>query len=377
MLNDKGFRQSFFFTVLTFLLIIAPFLLSCGGGSSGGDGDNGSNDNSGVSETFTNAGLSLTAETAEAENSRSVVVTDSEGDVVLSAEATTTEVTINFPGSTTPYIVSLDEPLNDLPSAFEMNRMGTYIAGQLVDKPSKAFYPMDLPGCDWFPDTLCTLGCCADHDQCYDENGCSVTSWFQIGASLECRNCNDTVVSCILRGCYYTGVSRDNDSCYDNECDTYYDCDGVSCECTSPCDQEICDNGVDDDGDTYTDCEDADCIEHVACIEICDNGIDDDGDTLIDCQDGDCLIEGICNTYEQSTGLTLKYLLVNPPPYTGTLAYCEDNSGNLLTAVVGGLLPAEVIKKGEWDPIRNGWWDTEVLTCGSDVPKVGILTIVE
>jgi len=35
----------------------------------------------------------------------------------------------------------------------------------------------DSPGCDGFPDTTCTLACCARHDECYFRHGCTAASW--------------------------------------------------------------------------------------------------------------------------------------------------------------------------------------------------------
>ena len=98
----------------------------------------------------------------------------------------------------------------------------------------------------------------------------------------------------------------------------------------------------------------------------------------VDCGQECETIEGTCSATEQSSGLKLKYLLKAPPPYTGSpIPYCEDNSGTLFTPTLYGLRNAEVIEKGLWDEYWNGWWDSQVLTCGYEVPAGGILTVVE
>jgi hypothetical protein len=90
------------------------------------------------------------------------------------------------------------------------------------------------------------------------------------------------------------------------------------------------------------------------------------------------LIEGVCTMREQSAGLTLTYWIQSPPPYGGApLPYCRDSSGNLLTSVVGGLTTAEIISAGDWNENWNGWWDSQVLTCGYEVPAGGILICAE
>jgi hypothetical protein len=90
------------------------------------------------------------------------------------------------------------------------------------------------------------------------------------------------------------------------------------------------------------------------------------------------LIEGVCTTREQSAGLTLTYWLQSPPPWGGApIAYCTDSSGDLLTPVVGGLTTAEVTRARDWNENWNGWWDSQVLTCGRDDPAGGILVCAE
>mmetsp|Transcript_22385 Transcript_22385/g.24963 ORF Transcript_22385/g.24963 Transcript_22385/m.24963 type:complete len:150 (+) Transcript_22385:248-697(+) len=60
-----------------------------------------------------------------------------------------------------------------------------------------SIHKRDKPGCDDFPDTVCTTPCCADHDHCYHINKCTFKSWMNPYASKECKACNDAVVSCM------------------------------------------------------------------------------------------------------------------------------------------------------------------------------------
>ena len=55
----------------------------------------------------------------------------------------------------------------------------------------------DCPGCDGYPDTVCTTHCCAEHDRCYARNGCTAASWCD-GKTDACDDCNAAVVGCIL-----------------------------------------------------------------------------------------------------------------------------------------------------------------------------------
>jgi RHS repeat-associated protein len=72
----------------------------------------------------------------------------------------------------------------------------------------------DCPGCDlpWYMfgnqanNSDCVRSCCARHDQCYDQNGCTFKSWIHTGECLvmpiqpaPCDKCNNNVVQCIAK----------------------------------------------------------------------------------------------------------------------------------------------------------------------------------
>lgn len=56
----------------------------------------------------------------------------------------------------------------------------------------------DAPGCNGYPDTVCTTHCCALHDICYDKNNCTWKSWCGL-ETAKCAGCNVRVAQCILR----------------------------------------------------------------------------------------------------------------------------------------------------------------------------------
>jgi hypothetical protein len=109
---------------------------------------------------------------------------------------------------------------------------------------------LDNPGCNGFIDTACTIPCCAVHDKCYYNNGCSALSWIHV-EGYRCDACNGDVMGCILASFSLTCDQCANNaqigkSCYDHTCDTFYDCPGgcpcsltnsnsQCCNCPSPC----------------------------------------------------------------------------------------------------------------------------------------------
>jgi RHS repeat-associated protein len=65
---------------------------------------------------------------------------------------------------------------------------------------------LDNPGCDPPGDNAikacpckkdCMLRCCAEHDKCYYDNGCSAWSWI-LELSPECAACNAVAVGCMI-----------------------------------------------------------------------------------------------------------------------------------------------------------------------------------
>lgn len=178
---------------------------------------------------------------------------------------------------------------------------------------------LDSPGCDLFPDAPCNLSCCAQHDKCFDVNGCDALSWArticepalasgftgaislgEIGeivcdnsllfVSGKCSQCNSVAVACIAKGC--SGIADVNsESCYDNICDTFYECpgdcpfisldDNACCGCQEAGDAcespEACGDGVcdfdEDSENCYTDCAFSEgCDEttnEISCGDVC------------------------------------------------------------------------------------------------------------
>jgi RHS repeat-associated protein len=70
-----------------------------------------------------------------------------------------------------------------------------------VSNPTGNLDPMGLdnPGCD-VPGKLtdpCLLDCCAEHDNCYSNNGCTQASW-NGSEGWPCMKCNDRVSLCVI-----------------------------------------------------------------------------------------------------------------------------------------------------------------------------------
>src|SRR5262245_42037223 len=91
--------------------------------------------------------------------------------------------------SSTPFDLQLDI---DTVSTFGASAMAYYIY-----KQTSGYH--DSPGCDAPASgatTPCYSPCCADHDQCYDNNNCTWASWLYFGASWACVGCNAKAVGC-------------------------------------------------------------------------------------------------------------------------------------------------------------------------------------
>jgi hypothetical protein len=81
---------------------------------------------------------------------------------------------------------------------------------------------LDSPRCDNIPAVLegpCVLECCAQHDACYDRNGCTAGSWFRWGGECNpCGDCNGNVRKCFWN-CKTTYDTDDPErpNCYDGK----------------------------------------------------------------------------------------------------------------------------------------------------------------
>jgi hypothetical protein len=74
---------------------------------------------------------------------------------------------------------------------------GTDSMAYYIYQQTSAYH--DSPGCDAPAGgltTACYSPCCANHDQCYDNNGCSQKSWFFLD-SWSCIGCNAQAVGCV------------------------------------------------------------------------------------------------------------------------------------------------------------------------------------
>lgn len=262
------------FYVFSFLLAAGfLFIVSCGGAASdseeGGDTDIG---------TFTNGDETLSANTTESGGTKTTVITDDDGTEILTMELTVDGVSFSFPGYDDTTDITFSAALDAMPTDYSANLLATYVAGQLRSEGAMSVNPellgrspcRDNPGCDWFPDTACTLGCCADHDACYALNDCGASSWIPFVGSDACKDCNAVAAACIELSCAGAIDTFTEDNCYDARCGERYDCEDGTCDCTSPCEgtsvtactttsyESCCGNGscevTEDEDNCYSDC---------------------------------------------------------------------------------------------------------------------------
>ncbi|MHB8771507.1 MAG: hypothetical protein ACYC7J_10950 [Syntrophales bacterium] len=211
-----------------------------------------------MQDTFTNGGAILRTNVTTSPTSQTVVVTDSSNNVVLTLVVTKTGVTMSAPGEVTA-TMTFRQPLTSLPTAYAARRMAIFAAGARVVGDSLSVRP-DSPGCDWFPDSQCTLGCCADHDKCYRDNNCGASSWVWGFGSDACENCNNIVYDCIGAACAGVTDSFTQNNCYDGRCNKYYDCppnyDNCACvdACASSAVPATCGNGRCEEGENLDNC---------------------------------------------------------------------------------------------------------------------------
>lgn len=215
----------------------------------------------GSTATFTNGGLTMEAKTVTSGDSKVTTITH-DGEEILQVEVTATTVRKVFPTHDgAEEIDTLARTLDELPSDFATNRLAAFIAGTALLGADGQLRP-DSPGCDWFPDTRCTLQCCYDHDVCYADNNCGASSWIPLVGSEACKICNGVAQMCILEGCAY-GLEGDpsRDECFDARCREHYTCANPDddCECEHDCDPpSTCGNGSCNVGETEQNCA-SDC----------------------------------------------------------------------------------------------------------------------
>ncbi len=289
-----------FFLAVAMLFTVLSFAGCGGGGESGGGGDDPAD------STFTNGTGTLSTSTTTSESAKTTTVHDANGNLILTSTLTVNGVSLAFPSQAQTADTTFSEALPNLPTNFAANVLAAYIAGQVsgistsISNSSSVCLTKDSPGCDWFPDTQCTLGCCADHDYCYDLNGCSAASWLIVGQSSECINCNGIAEICISRACANVDESRSTDRCYDNRCHQFYDCDEADCyTCTSPCDtvspractsailEDCCGNGTCEVDESVDNCP-ADCRDGAGVNQCCSTKGDCPSELAHSCPDANC-----------------------------------------------------------------------------------------
>ena len=218
----------------------------------------------GTKESFSLGMQTLTAHTIDSGGAKVTTVAGKDGNTLLQMRLHETNLDVERSDTGDINQLGLSASLPTTISDMAINRLAIYMAGPLVQEDSDDFTIADSPGCDWFPDTRCTLGCCAQHDACFDTHDCTWLSWFLPWpfSSIACINCNNVAAECIVRGCAGLAELAESDLCYDHRCDSFYSCyDGdelvADCECPSPCDDvspSTCGNGSCEVGETTENC---------------------------------------------------------------------------------------------------------------------------
>jgi len=246
--------------------------------------------------TFANGGFEVSARTIQSASASSTTI-DEAGQTLLEMETTLEKITLTFPSeSGDSSTIVFNTPLDALPSEFATNRLATFVAGQLFGVGG-GLRP-DNPGCDMFPDTRCTLRCCADHDRCYADNNCGFTSWLPLVGSDACNNCNSVAASCITTACAF-GLEGDasTDVCFDAACGANYTCPSPNefdCfACPSPCSDTptTCGNGSCDLTETVDNCA-SDCANGLGVNTCCMENNNCPSETPDECP-GDCCCCGL------------------------------------------------------------------------------------
>lgn len=121
-----------------------------------------------------------------------------------------------------------------------------FIARNMALALTQARRRRDAPGCDVIGIVPCCMTtCCATHDACFAEHGCTANSWGLTallpasGIFSACVRCNLAVVACMNLQCVGATSGDIEKLCYDAQCDQYFTCPRVNgqcvCTCPSPC----------------------------------------------------------------------------------------------------------------------------------------------
>ena len=196
------------------------------------------------------------------------------------------QVTFVPEGSTSePVAIDLPEDVQPTPESAVI--ITEFILSQLSAAGDLARRRLASTGCELFPDTPCSNGCCEVQSQCYADYGCTALSWARtlcepllnsggvgtislggvgdidctvalLTISGACSQCNNLAVACIARGCSGVEDPLTSETCYDSICNDYFECTEAGCGCQSPgaacAAADTCGNGICDPGETSTTC---------------------------------------------------------------------------------------------------------------------------
>ncbi|MDC0714213.1 hypothetical protein POL68_37475 [Stigmatella sp. ncwal1] len=138
-----------------------------------------------------------------------------------------------------PEVQEFREDLMTPPTLPEMNERLVTAWRRVLAESAATDVAYDSPGCDLVPDSTeshCIQNCCAAHDQCYDQNDCSFTSWLPGAGSSECNACNTSVRQCVGAcafeppPCENSACGCNQSQCYDDDCEA-----GTNLYCANNC----------------------------------------------------------------------------------------------------------------------------------------------
>jgi len=155
-----------------------------------------------------------------------------------------------------PALGKREQSLPATPSPQVLNAMLVEAWREVSAEVMEGVEPLDSPGCDGIPngsESHCMQNCCAAHDKCFEDNGCSSSSWYS-DEGAACTQCNRAARSCVGKcvfnppDCNQTQCGCNRSSCYDDDCDagkTFYcanDCNnpGASPCARGPYPQDLC-----------------------------------------------------------------------------------------------------------------------------------------
>jgi hypothetical protein len=216
-------------------------------------------------------------------NATSTLVDEVRGEVLANARYTAVDLTWSG-GVLIPMAASRTDVLDNAPELADLNTMLVQAWKDVVQRAAANLTRYDEAGCDSIPDAIeshCRQNCCADHDKCYWDRGCTAASWDPTAEGWDCFRCNWDVAKCWGTcsfdppDCTQSQCGCNQSKCFDRNCEAgrqFYcasDCNnGGAGPCRNPPDDYPEDACVYADGATRLSLHGG---AIVACVPWCEN----------------------------------------------------------------------------------------------------------